>query len=155
MKRDWGIINQMGLLAFSLKLEEFVASVGRAHARIAELPWWANRPDLGLAVFWTHITKEWADTCPLSRFAAAKYLLAESPESRYIFKILRDEGLFTALTKSEPSPRFIIYCEHPLTLWYLEMLMDSLSVLTETRREEAARAFDNADSGIAVQLVAF
>lgn len=54
-------------------------------------------------------------------------------------------------------------CEQPLTLWLVEMICDALSVpmvtikstANENQREEAARSFVAADSGVAVLAVTF
>lgn len=161
---DWGVVRQLCLLSFSVKLEQFVHSVGRARATVAAIPDFASRPDRGLAFFWSHTTLERADTGPLNRFAAAKYLMTDSPKARYLMTLFREEGVFDALAGLQPRvPRFLIFCEQPLTLWFLEMLMDAWSVpavtikstANDARREEAARAFDSSESNVAVLLVTF
>ncbi|PYH28102.1 C-terminal helicase domain-containing protein, partial [Aspergillus neoniger CBS 115656] len=128
--RDWGLIRLLSLLSFSPQLERFVSRVGVEKTVVSKVSRYLTRADGGFAAYWHYSTREPSDTVPLTRFAQAKYLLSESPKLRYIFRILQEQGMFDALRDGRRLPRFLIFCQNPLTTWVVSMLLESLGVPT-------------------------
>ncbi|KAF9883275.1 hypothetical protein FE257_003795 [Aspergillus nanangensis] len=144
--RDWGVVRLMTHISFCPKIDTFVTNIGEDNA-VKDIAEWITRGDGGFSLFWYYTTQDRSNLVPMTRFGQAWYLLSDCVKARYIFRILADEGVFRAIESGRRPPRFIIFCQQTLVLWYIERLLTALCVPVLAIRSTTADA--NAAASIA------
>ncbi|KAL4777915.1 hypothetical protein BJX76DRAFT_363239 [Aspergillus varians] len=158
---DWEALRRLAHLSFCPKLDAFTAKVGKSRTWIDSLAKYMDRQDLGFSLFWSSTRKERGDCVPANRLGEAHYLMSECPKLRLLLDLMFQEGMF--ISTSAEKPRFLIFCQWPLVLWYASMFLHAISVpfvsirssMNESARAQAKSAFTDPNSNISVLITTY
>lgn len=119
-----GKLRRLCALAFHAKLDTFLNLEGISKQYTEHITDIAKEGNMCFELFWQLTVDGQFNSLPRIRFDRAKYLLCQSPRLKYLLKIFLAEGL----TPSSAKPRFVIFCNWPMTVWLVQMLLDALSL---------------------------
>ncbi|KAJ5947658.1 SNF2-related protein [Penicillium verhagenii] len=154
-----GKLRRLCALAFHSKLDAFLNVESIANQYTPHIPEIAKEGNLCFELFWQLTADGTCNAPPRIRFDQAKYLLSGSPRLRYLLKIFRSEGL----TPSSAKPRFVVFCNWPMTVWLVQMLLHALSLecvsitapMSAAERSEAIVRFNDRNNNCSVFVTTY
>ncbi|KAJ5992493.1 SNF2-related protein [Penicillium sp. IBT 35674x] len=154
-----GKLRRLCALAFHAKLDTFLNLEGISNQYTEHIADIAKEGNMCFELFWQLTVEGQFNSLPRIRFDRAKYLLCQSPRLKYLLKIFLAEGL----TPSSAKPRFVVFCNWPMTVWLVQMLLDALSLefasitspMGVTDRTEAINRFNDPNNNCSVFITTY
>ncbi|KAJ5745350.1 SNF2-related protein [Penicillium odoratum] len=154
-----GKLRRLCALAFHPKLDTFLNLEGILNTHNEHILEIAKQGNLCFELFWHLTANGRSNSIPRIKFDQARYLLCESPRLKYLLKIFLEEGL----TPSSAKPRFVIFCNWPMTLWLVQMLLNALSLdfvsitshMGVSDRTEAIDCFNDPNNNCSVFITTY
>lgn len=154
-----GKLRRLCALAFHAKLDTFLNLEGISNQYTEHIPDIAKEGNMCFELFWQLTVDGQFNSLPRIRFDRAKYLLCQSPRLKYLLKIFLAEGLMPSSAK----PRFVIFCNWPMTVWLVQMLLDALSLefasitspMGVSDRTEAINRFNDTNNNCSVFITTY
>ncbi|KAJ5649628.1 SNF2-related protein [Penicillium longicatenatum] len=154
-----GKLRRLCALAFHAKLDTFLNLEGISNQYTEHVADIAKEGNMCFELFWQLTVEGKINPPPRIRFDRARYLLCQSPRLKYLLKIFLAEGL----TPSSAKPRFVIFCNWPMTVWLVQMLLHALSLefaaitspMSVADRTEAINRFNDSNNDCSVFITTY
>ncbi|KAJ6110479.1 hypothetical protein N7486_002714 [Penicillium sp. IBT 16267x] len=154
-----GKLRRLCALAFHGKLDAFLSLEGISNKYIEHITDIDKEGNMCFELFWQLTVDGQFNAPPRIRFDRARYLLCQSPRLKYLLKIFLAEGL----TPSSAKPRFVIFCNWPMTVWLVQMLLHALSLeftsisspMGVADRSEAINRFNDPNNNCSVFITTY